>query len=153
MAFLARSTGDLVFMDRDYPQLEYAGQSIIGISTNTYPVLEFEGRNNSGMSTVAEYIEAEMKARGLKPRTLAMAAGMNYSTLHRILHAQGEPRRTTLEPLAKYFKVSIDQMFSGEKPKPTTPKKRAESIYRELMTLPPDERAAVLARVAGSLSK
>lgn len=63
------------------------------------------------MSKPSEFIKQRMREEGLNPRGLALAAKMNYSTLHRILNEHGEVRRSTLKPLAKYFKVSVDEFF------------------------------------------
>lgn len=140
-------------MDNDYPLLEYKSNPFLDSLPSHSPDMDTEWCKNHCMSSVVQYIKKEMDSRGLNPRTLASAAGMNYSTLHRILHSQGEPRRTTLEPLARYFRVSIDDLFAEANTTPLTPRQRADLLYDELMTLPADQRAALLARLAESLSK
>lgn len=66
----------------------------------------------------------------MNPRTLAKSAGMNYSTLHRILHGQGEPRRSTLKPLARFYKVELDEFFQYQPGNTVNPLEEME--YEEI---------------------
>jgi len=105
----------------------------------------------SRMANPADFIWREMVERGLNPLGLARAAKMNVSTVHRILNEQGEPRRKTLEPLAAFFRCSVDDMYGDDLSRPPlSPEEEADKVYDDLMSLPPALRQRVLARIAAS---
>jgi len=68
----------------------------------------------------SEYIKKRIQRDKVTPLKLAKAAGMNPSTLHRIINSHGETRRKTLEPLARYWKVDVDEFFKDPKKSSTT---------------------------------
>lgn len=105
------------------------------------------------MNSPVAFIEKQRKLRGLNPRQLATAAGMNVSTLHRILAGENEPRRSTLEPLARYFGVSVDEMFADTPQNIESVPARGSRLFNEVMDLPEAERAELLSKIAASLSR
>lgn len=54
-----------------------------------------------------------MEKRGLNPNSLAKASGAKQPQIHRFLTGVSrEPRRSTLEPVAAYFGIPVEALFS-----------------------------------------
>lgn len=65
-----------------------------------------------------ELLRRLMADRGLNPNSLARAVHQRVKqpTIHRFLSGEAsEPRRSTLEPVAKYFNVEVDAFFDPKK--------------------------------------
>lgn len=72
----------------------------------------------TGMAAQAKIsnIKALMNKHDLTIDTLAQELGLSVSTINRLLMgSKGDPRLSTLKPLAKFFGVSIDELV-GERP-------------------------------------
>lgn len=70
--------------------------------------------NKKQMGSPRDYIVRRIKREGTNPNKLAKDAGMNPSTVHRILNEpEIETRASTLKPLARYWKVSVQEIMNG----------------------------------------
>lgn len=65
------------------------------------------------MGDVVDYVRARMQEMNMKPRKFATKAGINQSTFHRFLHRQNEPRLSTLQPIAKFFGMTVRQLIDA----------------------------------------
>ena len=72
--------------------------------------------HNRPMVSVADTLRIWMKEQGLSINALARLAKVPPSTLHRIVSDDAvDPRRTTLEKIARAFGKSVDDLY-GEMP-------------------------------------
>ena len=112
------------------------------------------------MSKPAEYIKSRLAIEQINARELAHRARMNYSTLHRIINGQGEPRRSTLEPLARYWKIPVETFFQGPRAKtakgakdnPLEEMHPAELTRWIMVNFSPEEQADLVAALGRSLA-
>lgn len=77
--------------------------------SNTH--LNYASAHNWGMKLV-DNLNKLMKERGLNPHSLSLKSGVPQPTIRRILEGESkEPRRDTLGKLAKFFKVTVEQLY------------------------------------------
>lgn len=66
-------------------------------------------------NTVSERLSGLLKTSGMSENDLAKAAGVEYTTVHRIVTGETEnPRKNSLIPLAKALNVSVEYLYSGK---------------------------------------
>ena len=74
----------------------------------------YTAADNRGMS-IRENLAELMRQRRMNPHSLAAATGVKQPTIYRILEGESlTPRDATLQPLASYFGVSIEQLRYGQ---------------------------------------
>ncbi|MDN7881413.1 helix-turn-helix domain-containing protein [Burkholderia aenigmatica] len=63
------------------------------------------------MSLLTQNLEFLLRTHEIKPAALAAAVGLQQPTLHRILSGNSaDPRSASLQPIADYFKVTVEQL-------------------------------------------
>ena len=111
--------------------------------------------HNRVMALIAETLQKWMKDRGLSTHALARLSNVPQTTVHRIVSGDAlEPRRTTLERIARSFGRSANDLYaesSLETPSQSL-NKRSQELAAVLETLNDDQLAAIL-EVARQLQK
>lgn len=66
-------------------------------------------------SHLVRILKAEMARRGLTQHALARAAGLSPDTVRDIFRKKsGNPRITTLQALATYLQITVEQLMGGQ---------------------------------------
>lgn len=98
------------------------------------------------MAHPGDLLQKLMDEHDISENALARATGVPQPTIHRILNKDSrEPRRETLRPLARYFRIDVDDFFletkaALAKPRPPVVDIEVARIAREITDLPPNRQ-------------
>lgn len=98
----------------------------------------------SGMG-LRENLRNLMDSLGENPNSLSSKAKVPQPTIHRILDGTSQdPRRATLEPLAKYFGVTVDELCGDIRAPHTSITQEQQQMIALMSNLDKDAREALL---------
>lgn len=80
------------------------------------------------MTTLAQKIRALRDARGLNNKQLAVAAGIDVSTVSKIVNGRRGVQLGTLEKLAVFFGTTLDALRASPTPVPAASSKAAAKV-------------------------
>lgn len=110
------------------------------------PVWENTGMNKSRLAQSIEKLMEQHKIASVAE--LANLCGMHQPTLHRIMSGESkEPRDSSLQPLAAYFRVTVAQLKGADFWAPENPDThlttKAIKLARKWDALPPNHQKTV----------
>ena len=109
------------------------------------------------MANLYENIEKLCKNRGINVTLMCKESGASRGSLTDLKSGRKQTLKyETLEKIATYFEISVDELVSGEK-KESTPAPQTELdadmewIKQQLVAMPADKRAALMQLIKNSV--